>query len=361
MRALRTPGPYYHLRVNTLKASRDGVLEALRGRGVRAEGHPVLRDVIRIPIEGPSPLPEAEKLIVVDKFTAESVVMGAHVYAPGVVRCKGLRKGDLVAVADEVGDVVAVGVARMSETEILKLRRGLAIEVTHPLYRAPPIRETPEYREGLIYPQSLPSILTTHILDPKPGETIVDLNCGPGGKLTHAYQLVGGEAKIIGVDRSKRKIEETRRNLQRLGCEGVTLIAHDSRYLDIDYPWIRADRCLVDPPCSALGVTPKLYDYKSYGQIRASAEYQRQFLKVASRMVKPGGVVVYSVCTMTVEECEGNAKFVVERCGLRLEEQPIMLGSPGLKWVFEGAELTQRFHPHIHGVGYFIARFRKPS
>ncbi|RLI30101.1 16S rRNA methyltransferase [Candidatus Bathyarchaeota archaeon] len=360
LHALKSPGRFYHLRVNTLKTSRGKVLDSLREKGVEAEPHPLLPDTIRIPIEGPNTLPEAEKTIVVDKFTAESALMGANVYVPGVKDCRGLRRGDLVAVADEVGEVVAVGVSKMSEKEVLSRRKGLVVENTHPLYSLPPVRELSEYRNGLVYPQSCPSILAVHVLNPKPGETLVDLTCAPGGKLSHAYQLMRGEGEIIGVDRSRKKIAQTRRTLSRLGFHRVKLLSADSRYLDVDYGWIRADKCIVDPPCSALGVMPKLYEQKTRGQILSLADYQRQFLKVAAKIVRSGGRILYSVCTMTIEECEENARFAVEKLGLRLERGGPFLGSHGIVRELWGAEETQRFHPHLHDAGYYIALFRKP-
>jgi 16S rRNA (cytosine967-C5)-methyltransferase len=106
-------------------------------------------------------------------------------------------------------------------------------------------------------------------------------------------------------------------------------------------------------------VKPKAYEYTSREEIEALANYQKQFLKVASKMLRPGGVLVYSVCTMTLAECEGNVKFAVDECGLGVEAQDLVLGSAGLDVLLPEGNLTQRFHPHLHDSGYFIARFRK--
>ncbi len=86
-------------------------------------------------VEGPFQIPDVKKRIVVDKFAAESVLQGAHVYAPAVLKCSKLHRGDEVAITDTHNQIVGAGVMRMSETEILTLRKGLAVEVTSPMYR----------------------------------------------------------------------------------------------------------------------------------------------------------------------------------------------------------------------------------
>jgi len=357
--ALTTPGKYFYLRVNTLKAKPAQIIDQLHRSGYKAYGHPDLPEAIRIPIEGPLPIPNYPQTVEVDKFTAEAVLLGADVYAPGVLGCRGLRRGQKVMIVDKRGFKVGAGAAKMSEAEILTQRKGLAIDVTNPPYKIPSLRESREFKEGEICLQSLPAMVTTRVLSPKPGERVVDLNCSPGGKLSHISQIMGGEGIVFGVDRNQRKVALARETVERLGCRNVRLIATDGRYLDKDHPEIKADRCLIDPPCTALGVMPKLYDNTTEKQIDALSAYQKQFLRVASNVVKPRGFIVYSVCTLTLEECEEVAKFGVEECNLTVEEQPLILGSPGIKTVFPAAAKTQRFHPHLHGNGYFIALFRK--
>jgi len=359
VQSLKQPGRHYYFRVNTLKTTTDRIVKQFEMKGLHVYGHPLIDEALFFEVEASKPPENIQKKIMVDKFTAESVLQGAHVYAPGVRKCQGLRRGDKVSIIDDQGQVVGAGVAQMSENSILTLRQGLAVEVVFPLFKVPSLREMPEYEQGLVYPQSLPAILTTRILDPRPRETIVDLTCAPGGKLSHISQLTKGLARTFGVDRNERKIALTRETIQRLGCEGVVLITHDARYLDIDFRELVADRCLVDPPCSALGVKPKTYEYASQEEIQALSRYQRQFLKTASKLLRPEGTLVYSVCTMTLPECEDNVKFAVEECGLEVEKQNLVLGSAGLDTPLQEGVLTQRFHPHLHDSGYFVAKFRK--
>ncbi|MFH0848339.1 MAG: PUA domain-containing protein [archaeon] len=359
VRSLKQPSRRYFIRVNTFKTTVEEVQRRFEEQGWRTQRDSVIDEALFFEVDGPTELPRFEKHVIVDKFTAESVLQNANVYAPGIKKCSGIHRGDDVSILDDQEQVVGSGRARMSENEILTFRRGLAVELLHSAYRLPKMAETKEYSEGLFYSQSLPAMLTTKILDPRPGDTVVDLNCSPGGKLSHVFQITEGKANLIGFDRNKRKISLAKSNLGRLGFE-ANLIIHDSRFLDVDFPSLKADKCLVDPPCSALGVKPKTYENATTEEIHALSQYQRQFLKVASRVLRDGGTVVYSVCTMTLQECEEIVEFAAEQCDLQPEEQGIFIGSRGLN-VVATSDLLQRFHPHIHDFGYFIALLRKRS
>ena len=359
VRALRSPGARYYVRVNTLKATPEQVKVRLAQRGFEVLQHDVIPEALSVPIQGPNEVPVCPKKVMVDKFTAESVLQGANVYAPGIARCTRLRIGDSVNVIDDEGEVLASGIARMNETQILTFRKGLAIEVKESKYRVPSFRETQEFQEGLIYPQSLPAILTSRILDPKPTDVILDMTCSPGGKLTHISQLMNNQGRLFAVDRNRPKIDTTIETCHRMGCSNVTHFVHDSRYLDADFPTLKPDKILVDPPCSALGIMPKVYEYASRSEIEALARYQKQFLDVASRLVKPGGRVVYSVCTLSLQECEENALHADATCNLSIEKQSPMLGDHAISIEGKPTEHCQRFHPHRHDAGFFIAAFQK--
>jgi len=347
------------VRVNTLKATPENVKKRLAERGFDVSQHELIPEALWVPIEGPFEVPSCSKKLMVDKFTAESVLQGANVYAPGIARCNRIRIGDSVNIIDDEGDTLASGIARMNETQILTFRKGLAVEVTDPKFRVPSFRETREYLEGLIYPQSLPAIVTGRVLDPKPGEVVLDMTCSPGGKLSHISQLMENQGRVIGVDRNRRKTEETMETCRRLGCSNVTLFVHDSRYLSSDFTTLKPDRILVDPPCSALGILPKVYEYTPKSEIEALARYQRQFLEEASKIVKPKGRIVYSVCTLTLQECERNALHASANCGLSIQAQSPILGDKAISIDHRSTELCQRFHPHKHDSGFFIACFER--
>src|SRR5438094_8719411 len=110
-----------------------------------------------------------------------------------------------VTVVDEGGTAVGSGVSHQSETSILTYRQGVAVEIKNSRTGLPSIMETTWYSDGQIHLQSLPAILTSHILDPKPGETIVDLNCTPRRNTRHIDQPTRTKASILRVDRKERQ------------------------------------------------------------------------------------------------------------------------------------------------------------
>jgi len=319
---------------------------------LKVSQHPAIPEALGIRVEGPFDVQATGKEVVVDKFTAESVLQGAHIYAPGIVNCEKINFGDYVTVTSEMGDVLATGKAQMSTHEILNFRRGLAVRVAERRYKAPQVRELPEYIRGLLYPQSLAAMVATRVLNPQGGETILDMNCAPGGKLSHINQLMQDSGKVIGLDRNAEKIEATRRTITMLGCTNATVSIHDSRYADVDFADLKPDRVIVDPPCSALGLRPKIYDNTTQHKVDDLAAYQKQFLKAASKVVKPGGIVVYSVCTYTADECEGVVEFAEKECGFQLVAQSPLLASMD-------AQKCQRFNPAKDEIGYFIAKLER--
>ena len=357
--SLNSPGKRYYIRVNVLKISPGELYDRLRGYGLKVFFDEVLEEALWFPVEGPYNVKDVGRYVFVDKRTAESVFVGANVYAPGVVKAKGIRRGDIVNVVGPKGIIVAEGEAVVNGEEMEKMKKGLAIRVYKSCYRLPKLRELDEYAYGYFYEQSFPAILTTHVLDPKPGDIVIDMCAAPGGKTSHIVEYTSGKARVLAFDHSKSKIKRLQETLARLGHDGlVEVFKADSRYLDIDFPWIKADKVLLDPPCTSLGVRPKIYDEKKYIDVVNNARYQRQFIKVAYKILKPGGILVYSTCTVTLEENEENIAYA-EKIGFKVIEVERIVGSNGKgKHYFN--DMVLRFYPHIHDVtGYFIAKLIK--
>lgn len=353
--ALSSPGSWYTIRVNTLKSSIDRVEGCLRSLDFEVKALANL-DVVLVKVLGPFDVPELQKKIVVDKLTAEAVMVGANVYAPGVKSMEEVERGDVVTITDPKGRPVAVGRAMISSRELRSLRRGLVVETLTSIYKLPSIRSLELYARGEIYPQSLPSVLAVRALDPEEGELIVDLTASPGGKLTYASQLMKNKGLVIGIDRSSKKVEVLNENLRRLGVKNAKTLCMDSRYADLELKDLKGkvDAVIVDPPCSAIGVRPKLYDNLTEKAIQDLSEYQRQFIKAAFNLLRKGGRMLYSVCTISIEECENNANYAVEELGLQPIRSLGPIGDAGLPSHSRYASKLVRFHPHVHDTpGFF--------
>ena len=353
--ALGGMGPRYYFRLNGNRRTNEETVDSIGAKGFEVGVHTTIADAAYFPVEESTPSIDGTP-VQADRFAAEAVMHGAHLYAPGVKNCKGLRTGMQASVMDKgSGTIVGSGVAMQGETAILRYHRGVAVETLKSRFRIPPLRETSWYNDGQIHLQSLPSMATCHVLDPRPNETIVDLNCSPAGKMSYLCQLSNNEARIIGFDRNERKIDKAREHLERLHCHNFQLIAHDSRYAHLDYT-LQADKVLVDPPCTGLGVMPKLSIDTTIADVENLVSYQKQFLRAAAGIVKAGGTVVYSVCTITPQECEDMVRFAQDELGLvevAAEPRVAIISS-------ETGVLSQRFDPEVDGIGYFVAKFLKP-
>ncbi len=359
IQALKQPSKNYAIRVNTLKVTSEKVIEILQEMNIQAEIHPELDEVVLLPVKGPFSVPEYEKKVVVDKFTAESLIQGADLFAPGVLRASKIRLGDMVTIIDKTGECIAAGKAMMTAREMLQLKKGLAVKILYSRYKIFSIRESQLFKKGYIFDQSFPSILVSKILDPQPYEFVLDLCAAPGGKATHIAQIMRNKGCIIAIDRSKPRIKRIKEHILRLGIKNLQVFHGDSRNLPEKYHHC-ADKILLDPPCSALGVRPKLQVFTTKRDIINLVRYQRQFLEAVANYIKPNGILVYCTCTLTTEENEENIKFLVDNFNCEIIEQSFFYGYPGEKIEnLPNWQKLQRFYPDIHDTpGYFIAKLR---
>jgi NOL1/NOP2/sun family putative RNA methylase len=356
MASLRTPVEKYYVRVNTLKTSRQKLMGILRREGLRPKRSPHLKEGIYFEREGPNFPDDYEPglpVVRANRFASESVYQGANLYAPGVLGAdKKIKPGDEVEIRDPRGLLVGIGTARMSAKEMVASTRGLAVEVTLPKFKLPSLSELESFKEGLFYAQSLPSMVVAHVLEPSEEELIIDMAAAPGGKTSHIAQLMQNRGEIIAIDKSRNRLKKMEEELRRLGVKNVRPIHMDSRKLP--ELGIQADKILLDAPCTALGIRPKLWESRTPKEVEATARYQRHFINAAIRSLRRGGLLVYSTCTLSYEENEANVRYMMEK-GLKLVEHEFFIGSHGM-----GLEGVQRFYPNRHLTqGFFIAKLRK--
>ena len=217
----------------------------------------------------------------------------------------------------------------------------------------------PGFAEGLWWVQDASAAVPARLLAVQPGETALDLCAAPGGK---TMQLAAAGAMVTAVDRSAPRLKRVTENLARTGLEAEIVAADAATWPDKR----TFDAVLLDAPCSATGTFrrhPDVLWAARPGDIASLAAVQSKLLDTAARRTKPGGRMVYCVCSLEPEEGEGQvAAFLNRTPGFKLE--PIQSGEGGSPPASLKADGTLRILPHhLEGGadGFYAARLRKDS
>jgi 16S rRNA (cytosine967-C5)-methyltransferase len=223
------------------------------------------------------------------------------------------------------------------------------------------IEDKDSFKKGYYQVQDESSMLVAHILDPKAGERVLDMCSAPGGKSTHIAELMGNQGEIVARDIHQHKLKLVEENCRRLGVSIVRTELYDAMRLD-EGSIEKYDKVLLDAPCSGLGVIrrkPDLRWKKKPDNFRELAGLQREMLQLASQYVKPGGVLVYSTCTVNETENTGVVKDFLSRSkNFMLESIKGYL--PENLLCDSAQEGYLELFPNTHGTdGFFIARMRK--
>jgi 16S rRNA (cytosine967-C5)-methyltransferase len=246
-----------------------------------------------------------------------------------------IRVNTLVAsVAD-----VAAGLAVMAAPThpAAGIPEGLVLEAPFDAHASP------QWERGELMPQSRASMAVGRALEPRAGERVLDLCAAPGAKTTHLAALAGDEAALVAVERHGGRADALRRTLERMHVRSATVETADAAAPRSGEGF---DRVLVDPPCSGLGTLQSRPDLRwrtSPERIAELAPQQALILAAGAAATRPGGTLVYSVCTISRAECED----VVDG---------FVASHPGWE-----AEPPVRLAPDTDGTdGFFIARLHRP-
>ncbi len=214
------------------------------------------------------------------------------------------------------------------------------------------------FDEGAFWVQDAAAAVPVKVLDPKPGEQILDLCAAPGGK---TMQLAASGANVTAVDASSSRMKRVRENLDRTHLKAKLVVADLLRW----EPENQVDAILLDAPCSASGTLrrhPDLPYVKDGNGVKAIAQLQAELIDRAAAWLKPGGRLVFATCSLLPMEGEQQALAVVTR-GLGLSIDTASLAVPGAdpKWIGEtGLRLRPDYWPEIGGMdGFFVTRFAK--
>uniref|UniRef100_A0A8C3YTC3 NOP2/Sun RNA methyltransferase 6 n=1 Tax=Catagonus wagneri TaxID=51154 RepID=A0A8C3YTC3_9CETA len=381
---LSHPPSFTTVRVNTHLASvqhvknllYDELQKQFNGLSFPVLQHPDLQDVLLIPVIGPRKnIKQQHREVIVGAQCGSAVLRGAHVYVPGIVSAsKFMKGGDVVSVYSDIkgrckkgakefdGTKIFLGngISELSRKEIfsgLPELKGIGIRMTEPVYLSPSFDNVlPSY----LFLQNLPSAVVTHVLDPQPGEKILDLCAAPGGKTTHIAARMRDQGEVIALDKIANKVEKIKQNALLLGLNSIRAFCFDGTKalkLDTDTegepPFLPEsfDRILLDAPCSGMGQRPNMACTWTLKEVTSYQPLQRKLFTVAVELLKPEGVLVYSTCTITLAENEEQVAWALETfpC-LQLQHQEPQIAGAGMM----GAGLTseqlqqlQRFDPSV--------------
>jgi len=201
---------------------------------------------------------------------------------------------------------------RLNTLKAERVPEGLPLEATdHPLcWRvtdASGFFQLATWRDGLFYAQDPSTLLAVDVLEPQPGESVLDLCAAPGGKTTYMAQRMENRGRIVAMDVSATRLERVGENCRRLGVSIVATLACSGTKPERCLRGELFDRVLVDAPCSNTGVMRRRPDLRwriEEAEIGKLAALQEKLLKSAAAMVRQGGVLVYSTCSLEKEENE---------------------------------------------------------
>ena len=216
--------------------------------------------------------------------------------------------------------------------------------------------ETPEWQQGHFMPQSRAAMLVARLLDPQPGETLLDLCAAPGGKTTHLAALQGDRGRIVAVERHAGRAQALRLTAERMGATSVEVRVGDASAPQEPEGY---DRVLVDPPCSDLGTLAARPDarWRKAGRPPELALAQAAILAAGAHALRPGGVLVYSTCTISPVE---NERVVEAFLAARRDFEADDLGAvvPSFRHM-TSPRFLQTLPSRDRTDGFFVARLRR--
>ncbi|PFH60032.1 hypothetical protein XA68_11553 [Ophiocordyceps unilateralis] len=234
-----------------------------------------------------------------------------------------------------------------------------------------PLGATPEYLAGHYILQAASSFLPCMALEPQEKERVLDMAAAPGGKTTYMAAMMKNSGVIVANDANKARAKGLIGNIHRLGASNVIVSNYDAR--EFPKPMGGFDRVLLDAPCSGTGVIAKdasVKTNKTDMDFMQLPHMQKQLLLAAidsaNHSSRSGGFIVYSTCSVTVEENEQVVQYALSRRpNVRLVDTGLPFGKEGFT-SFMGKKfdaslgLTRRYYPHTYNVdGFYVAKFKK--
>ena len=279
------------------------------------------------------------------------------------------------ALCDAVNEIppitVRINTLRTSREILIHALRGKAEKIQQTTYApdglsflhpATPIHKMKPFDDGWFQVQDEAAQLVSLVLNPQPGETVLDACAGLGGKTGHIAQLMKNCGTVVAMDNNPEKLKRLESEMQRMGITTVSTVRHNLNNPIDKNPYEMYDRVLLDSPCSGLGVLRRNPDTKwsmSAKKFKYHKQRQKRFLDTLSKVVKPSGIIVYSVCSIEPEENEDVVKDF-------LNSHPIFDIVKDPEWLPENIrslidqEGFLKTFPHRHNMnGFFVVCLKR--
>ncbi len=224
------------------------------------------------------------------------------------------------------------------------------------------VTELNAFKSGLFQVQDQAAIIISHLIALRPGDTVLDICAGLGGKSTHMAALNGGKGNILAVDINRRRLVAMVHNARRLGIDNIyPIVADASKSLSSVFS-VQFDKVILDAPCSGLGTISRHPDIKwnrDEGDIIRLSFLQKTIMNEAASVIKKGGRILFTTCTISKEENEDVVEDFLDRnSDMSLENLKNHAPEWGLDLIDDQGFF--RTFPHIHNMdGFFAALFMK--
>ena len=269
------------------------------------------------------------------------------------------------------GIVIRVNTLKVDRADLIKRLEAEGVEGKPTLYSPQgiavqelkrPIDQLNAYKQGLFQVQGEAAQICTHLLSPKPGERILDICAGLGGKSTHIAELMEGKGDIVSLDMNHNRLISLAHSSRRLGIDSIQSIVADAGTHPLPMRGNSFDKILIDAPCSALGTISRHPDAKwmrDECDIKRLSILQNRILDNASPFLREGGKLLYVTCTISSEENdEVVSTFLARDRAMVLEDLRHKVPKWGIDLIDDHGFLKTL--PHIHGMdGFFAALFVK--
>ena len=224
------------------------------------------------------------------------------------------------------------------------------------------------YQEGHVYLQSLSSMIPALVLAAREGQTVLDLTAAPGGKSTQLAAMMGNEGFLLANEMNPIRAERLKFNVERQGAQIIEVRVGDGKRLEEKWGAF-FDAVLLDAPCSGVGLflmdNSQTYRGWSVKRLGSYAKEQKKLIEAAFKALKPGGVMVYSTCTLMREENVDVVEWALDKFEGELSLEPIRLEltGPEIVWPRLGPGKNRSAAitviPTEHYEGFFVAKLRK--